>query len=215
MSKMVLRNIVARWLKSNNKVHDLYSLVISSFKHPTIFISHRIRSNISGQIVSNKLVFIGVFTNQLGLDYPLGGQFVVYDGGLASFGYHVRVSNGCKIFVKGTLSIGEQTYINPNSMIYASSQITIGKRCAISWNFQAIDCDMHFVIRNGEKVPNVAPITIGDHVWIGANVSVLKGVTIGDNSIVAAGSVVTKSFPNGSLIGGNPARLISENINWE
>jgi acetyltransferase-like isoleucine patch superfamily enzyme len=60
----------------------------------------------------------------------------------------------------------------------------------------------------------IEPIKIGNHVWIGMNSTILKGVTLGDNSIVAAGSVVTKSFPNNVLIAGVPAKIIKENINW-
>ena len=68
---------------------------------------------------------------------------------------------------------------------------------------------------DGTDKSNAEPITIGDQVWIGANVIVLKGVEIGAHSIVAAGSVVTRSFPPGSLIGGNPARLIRSGVNWK
>ncbi len=56
---------------------------------------------------------------------------------------------------------------------------------------------------------------IGNHVWIGENALILKGVKIGDNSIVGAGSVVTKDVPNNSIVAGNPARIIKNNINWE
>ena len=60
-----------------------------------------------------------------------------------------------------------------------------------------------------EKLPeNDQPVTIEDGVWVGANVTVLKGVTIGRGSVVAAGAVVTKSFPPYSIIGGVPAKLI-------
>lgn len=59
-----------------------------------------------------------------------------------------------------------------------------------------------------------APIVIGNHVWIGLNVTILKGVTIGDGCMVAAGAVVTKSFPPNYLIGGVPAKIIKEDILW-
>ena len=54
------------------------------------------------------------------------------------------------------------------------------------------------------------PITVGDNVWIGANVSVLPGVSIGDNSVIGAGSVVTRSIPANVLAAGNPCRVIRE-----
>lgn len=63
--------------------------------------------------------------------------------------------------------------------------------------------------KNEEGVNNYdAPVVIEDDVWCGANVTILKGVTIGRGSVVAAGAVVTKSFPPYSIIGGVPARLL-------
>ena len=64
-------------------------------------------------------------------------------------------------------------------------------------------------VSDNEKLPNNdLPVVIEDDVWCGANVTILKGVTIGHGSIVAAGAVVTKSFPPYSIIGGVPAKLI-------
>lgn len=60
-----------------------------------------------------------------------------------------------------------------------------------------------------------APIHIGNHVWIGARATILKGVTIGDGAVVAAGAVVNKDVPPNTLVGGVPARIIKENISWE
>ena len=64
-------------------------------------------------------------------------------------------------------------------------------------------------VSDNEKLPNNdLPVVIEDDVWCGANVTILKGVTIGHGSVVAAGAVVTKSFPPYSIIGGVPAKLI-------
>ena len=66
-----------------------------------------------------------------------------------------------------------------------------------------------YIMDSKEKLPeNDAPVIIEDDVWTGANVTILKGVTIGRGSVIAAGAVVTKSFPPYSIIGGVPAKLI-------
>ncbi len=59
------------------------------------------------------------------------------------------------------------------------------------------------------------PIKIGNHVWIGSNVTVLKGVEIGDGSIIAAGSLVNKNIPPGVLAGGVPAKILKEGVTWK
>ena len=60
-----------------------------------------------------------------------------------------------------------------------------------------------------------APIHIGNHVWVGVRAIILKGVTIGDGAIIAAGSVVTRDVPANTLVGGVPAKIIKDNISWE
>lgn len=77
------------------------------------------------------------------------------------------------------------------------------------------DSDSHYLAYPGYEKKEKAPIIIEDHVWIGLGVTILKGVTIGEGCVIAAGSVVTKSFPPRCLIGGNPARIIRENISWK
>jgi acetyltransferase-like isoleucine patch superfamily enzyme len=62
--------------------------------------------------------------------------------------------------------------------------------------------------------PYSAPIEIQDRVWIGCNVTILKGVTLGAGSVVAAGAVVTRSCPPRSLLAGSPARVIRSNVEW-
>lgn len=108
------------------------------------------------------------------------------------------------------LSIGPRTYVNNGTRIAASKEISIGADCAISWNVTIIDDDGHGL---GEP-PYSAPVTIEDRVWIGCNATILKGVRLGTGSVVAAGAVVTKSCPPGSLLAGVPARVIRSQVRW-
>ncbi|MCS3180245.1 acyltransferase [Bacteroides thetaiotaomicron] len=98
-------------------------------------------------------------------------------------------------------------------VLWAHKSITIGNHVKIGANSILIDTDSHnlnYIVRRGQWTDwGVSkPIVIEDDVMIGVNCIILKGVTIGSRSIVAAGSVVTKSFPSDCIIGGNPAKLI-------
>lgn len=106
--------------------------------------------------------------------------------------------------------IGADTYINRHTFIDASLSITIGRNCAIGPGCYFTDhdhgCDPD---RPPLEQPFVAkPTRIGHSVWIGANVTILKGVTIGDYAVVGAGSVVTHDIPPGAVAVGVPAQII-------
>ncbi len=110
------------------------------------------------------------------------------------------------------ISISDGTSISNNASIISNMcSISIGKNCRIGTSFYCIDSDFHALSKehrdNPEYIINKA-IKIGDNVFVGHNVTILKNVTLGNGCVVAAGSVVTKSFPEDSIIGGNPAQLI-------
>ena len=111
-----------------------------------------------------------------------------------------------------TLEIGSG-YTNNNTEINCFNSITIGDNVAISKGVIIRDSDNHCI--NGKSNNVTKPIVIGNNVWIGLNVVVLKGVTIGHGAVIAAGAVVTKNVPENCLFGGVPAKLIKENITWE
>lgn len=108
------------------------------------------------------------------------------------------------------IEIGEHTYINNNATIVSDgAKITIGKNCLIGPNFVCFDSDFHRLEPEFRlERPEPKNVTIGDNVFIGSNVMILKGVSIGKNCVMGGGSVVTKSFPDNCVIGGNPARVV-------
>lgn len=113
---------------------------------------------------------------------------------------------------KPKIVIGEGTYINRNTMLDAAESLTLGRECAIGPGCYLTDHDHGFAPDTPPlSLPLISnPTCIEDRVWLGANVVVLKGVTIGRGSVIGAGSVVTRDIPPGSVAVGNPARVIRQ-----
>jgi maltose O-acetyltransferase len=108
-------------------------------------------------------------------------------------------------------SIGDRTFINAGAVILDVARVAIGEACQIGPNVQILtpthplDPDPR---RDGWEAAE--PITIGDNVWLGGGVIVCPGVTIGSDTVVGAGAVVTKDLPDRVLAVGNPARVIRQ-----
>lgn len=126
-------------------------------------------------------------------------------------GSRITVNQGAVL----SLGIG---YMNYDCVIECFNSISIGNNVVISERVVLRDSDNHSIKDVGDRMSDksavTAPIVIGDHVWMGMNVTVLKGVTIGEGAIVAAGSVVNKDVPSHCLVGGVPARVIKANVSW-
>ncbi|WP_262016696.1 acyltransferase [Serratia liquefaciens] len=130
--------------------------------------------------------------------------------GTLSFGrgYRVDINNGAVLILSGG-------YIGPENDFIVYNGISIGKDCNISWGCQFLDDDFHHLNYTNKKNKDKI-INIGDHVWIGCNVSVLKGTNIASGCVVAANSVVSGDFlESNCLIAGSPARVVKRNISWK
>lgn len=101
--------------------------------------------------------------------------------------------------------------INYNVTILDSSPVTVGAGAFVAPGV-VISCAGHAIdaAQRGQALSTSSPITIGSNVWIGANATVCPGVTIGDDAVVAAGAVVTKDVPAGTIVAGVPARVMRE-----
>jgi len=116
------------------------------------------------------------------------------------------------IVFQGNIEMGANSYFN-SGKIYSGkkSSVKIGESCAIGYNvvITAISHDPDFPTGPENERPFVeASVTIGDHTWIGSNVFVLPGISIGSNCVIGANSVVTRNVPSNSIYAGVPARLI-------
>lgn len=105
------------------------------------------------------------------------------------------------------IRLGRRVFINSGCRFQDQGGITIGDDCLIGHNavIATLQHDIH-PSRRGDLIP--APVVLGRNVWLGANVTVLPGVTIGDDAVIGAGSVVTKDVPAASIAVGSPARVV-------
>jgi acetyltransferase-like isoleucine patch superfamily enzyme len=109
----------------------------------------------------------------------------------------------------GTMEIGESVFINYGCSIGATMLVRIGARSSLGPHVMIMDNDFHQLDpERRNEVPPSAPVVLGENVWLGARVIVLRGVTIGDGSVIGAGSVVAKDVPPRTVAGGIPAKVI-------
>lgn len=114
-------------------------------------------------------------------------------------------TNQLTVFPGARVEIGDEALIN-GAMLHAKCLIRIGAQARLGFGVRIFDADLHDLDR--ETPERVAPVRIGERVWLGADVIVLRGVTIGDDTVVGAGSVVTRDLPARVLAAGVPASVL-------
>lgn len=130
---------------------------------------------------------------------------------LGELGEEVQIRPPLRVDYGAHTSVGDRTFINTGLVALDVAAVTIGADCQIGPNCQLLtpthplEADLR-----RDKWESAQPITLEDNVWLGGGVIVCPGVTIGENSVVGAGSVVTRDLPANVLAVGNPARVIRE-----
>ena len=110
--------------------------------------------------------------------------------------------------LNGSISLGSYILISPGTSIRSAESIDIGDSTMIASDVVITDSDWHGIYDRAKPVGNTKPVVFEDNVWIGDSAIICKGVTIGKNSIIGAGAVVTKNVPPNSIYAGNPAKLV-------
>jgi maltose O-acetyltransferase len=154
--------------------------------------------------------------NRFAVPLVINGKGRVQIGRRNSFGFGMApmLGNGSILIQARTpdaeIVIGERNISSNNIAIVATKSIVIGNGCQIGDLVAIYDTDFHEInpATRNNSTGECAPVHIGNNVWLGSRVIVLKGVTIGDNSVVAAMSVVTKSLPTNCIAAGVPAKVV-------
>lgn len=142
-----------------------------------------------------------------------GNKVILYDGA------YLR---GAEIYVENnncTIEIGAKTYIGHHSHFACTedgSTLKVGSKCMISSYVQVRTGDSHSILdMEGNRINPAADVRVGDHCWLGEGCHIMKGVTLERDTIVSTGAIVTKSAGPNVLLGGVPAKVLKENVNWD
>lgn len=208
-SIQTLRNL-ALWLRIKRESHSFTRGTSNSLRIEGIKVGSRIQISGSNNKLNTKsnsvlkcaLISISGNNNELVIDE---------DAYIEGTVIHIE-DNYCKVY------IGKKTFIGPSHLAISEdgSQLFIGSNCMISSNVQIRTGDSHSVLdENRKRINHAASIFIADHVWLAEDCKIMKGVSIGSDSVVSTGSIVTKQFGLNQLIGGIPAKVLKENISWD
>ncbi len=161
-----------------------------------------------------------IYWNALGLKFGRNCQFDRFRANSPQniqIGDRTTIKHDVDILYVGSavdhprIKIGSDCYIGQRVLLNCTDEVVIGDHVMIASGCQLVDCDHTFetrLIPIGRQPGKALPITLARDVWLGANVVVLRGVSIGEGAIVGAGSIVTRSIPSWEIWAGVPARKI-------
>lgn len=139
--------------------------------------------------------------------------FVGRDAKLVINGYRVAYKGSDIRVLDNAVLTMDEGCLNYGAQIICAKSVTIGKSSGMGPDSIIRDHDGHHILRDDHQVAK--SVHIGEHVWIGTRSMILKGVTIGDYAVIAAGAVVTKDVPAHTMVVGVPARVIRESVTWK
>jgi acetyltransferase-like isoleucine patch superfamily enzyme len=162
-----------------------------------------------------------VFGNSVSFDFRSEVNNLSNNPEMIKIGDGTRIDGILMVWKKqGEIIIGRNTYIGLGSRVWSAKKITIGNNVQLAHNVNIFDSNIHSLdpsirlieyLNHYENVNSdlkEQEVIIEDNVWLGTNVVILKGVSVGKNSIVGAGTIITKDIPPNCIVAGNPPKII-------
>jgi acetyltransferase-like isoleucine patch superfamily enzyme len=211
--------------KARETLTWLYTIIASKGNRKQIYgsnnlvqVNSSILKNVTFDIVGdNNTIFIDKESQLNGVTFFIrGSHHNIHIGKRCKFNRGSSIwfeDNNCKLIIGDNTSV-EDAHI---ALTEPNSQIHIGYDCMLAYDIDIRSGDSHSIIEleTGKRINYAKNIEIQNHVWIAAHTRILKGVTIGENSIVATGAIVTKNVRSNSIVAGNPAKVIKTGITWD
>ena len=138
--------------------------------------------------------------------------------GTMHFRGKAKIGKGSNLSVAGDVIFGEKFHISAAGTVICRKKIEFGNEVLVSWDTLISDTDHHAVFdcQNDHQINPNKSVYIADHCWVGARAILLKGVSLGKNTVIGTGSVVTKPFTEENVcLGGNPAKIIRQDTYWK
>lgn len=212
----IIRNLNFKTLRFNFKYFELKDAI----RFP-VFVKQTQFKKLEGKVIIDAPIrpgmirigygYVGHFDRSLKSIWEVNGNVTFKGSALLKFGSKIVVG------AEGNLQLGEKFRISPQSSIICFKKISFGNTCRLSWEVQVLDTDFHKIkTLEGECINPPKEISIGNHVWIGSRVSIMKGARIENDCIVASNSVVTKPLQGEhQIIAGIPAKVVRTGVTWD
>lgn len=169
--------------------------------------------------IRKNMVWYGIDEATKGLNGVQRNYLIFHKGAKLYFDGEANLAKGVSIrmFENAKLEIGDKIYANKFLNISCSKNIKIGKNCFIGWNVNLQDADGHKILdADGNRMNENQKIEIGEHVWIAAHATLLKGAIVPDECVVGYKATIAKRLVDkNSIYVGENARKVKENIKWE
>jgi acetyltransferase-like isoleucine patch superfamily enzyme len=220
-----LKNKIRNLAKNNGKIELALRKLYYRFPY-------RYKSSIAGK--NNKFVFKGNL-RKCKIDIVGDNNLIeICEGAFISDNtiyirgnnHHLKIGKNCRLKhtefwfedFECAILIGDKTSIQSAHLAATEphSKIILGEDCMLSTNIEIRTGDSHSIIdlASNKRINIAKDVVLADHVWVGAKATLLKGVTIGHDSIIGTGSIVTNMIPPNTIASGIPAKVIKENITW-
>lgn len=195
---------------------------LKSIFHPPMIVAKNVKLlQTKGSIKSDMPLGVGSILlgfNSVGIFDKKYERTVWHNSGIVQIrgGGKIVIGSGSRISNHGMLVFNGNFKISANSTIICVDNVSFGNDCLVSWNVTIMDTDFHKIYDLSQPSTYVnlpSPIVFGDHVWIGCESIILKGVNIPDGTVIGASSVITKSFSEENTIIVNNA-VLKHNIGW-